>query len=466
MFVSRSESHQHNKKRKSRRMKRLVIINLSMLVIIGALVIIYFFMNTDGTKKQPDASGTVKQQDNGDAPSGNGANPTKEDDSSKKDADKGEDGSSNPSNKGNENIPDKGTDKGSDNGPNNGPTDNNGTGTNTGTDTENGNNTNNGGNPSVEGESKVTLSFVGDILLAASVDSLMKKNGYEYPYAKALPFLTKPDLMAANLETPITERGVPATNKSFVFKGSPKSLPALKEAGFDIVNLANNHTLDQGVEGLLDTVDYLNKVSMPNIGAGHDDAEAFKPVILEAKGISVAYIGLTRVVPVGSWKAEKDRAGVAETYDATRALKAIREAKQQADLVIVMVHWGIERSDNPNAVQKQLAHAYIDAGADLIVGSHPHVLQGFERYKGKWISYSLGNFIFNMTATDKTKDTGVLDAVCTAKGDCSLQFHPMRAVNSQPNPIEGDQAVQLLKRISSISIQSTLDKNGFIKAKE
>ena len=309
------------------------------------------------------------------------------------------------------------------------------------------------------------MSFVGDILLAASVDTLMKKNGYDYPYANVLPFLTKPDLMAANLETPITERGLPATNKSFVFKGSPQSLPALKEAGFDIVNLANNHTLDQGVEGLLDTVNHLDEANIANMGAGRNDTEAFKPVILEAKGVRVAYLGLTRVVPVGSWKAEKDRPGLAETYDATRALKAIRGAKKQADIVVVMVHWGIERSDSPNAVQKELAHAYIDAGADLIIGSHPHVLQGFEQYKGKWISYSLGNFIFNMTVTDKTKDTGVLDAVCTQKGDCSLQFHPMRAVNSQPIPVEGEKAAAILKRLSSLSFKAAVDKDGYVNSK-
>ncbi|MBW7460592.1 CapA family protein, partial [Paenibacillus sepulcri] len=197
----------------------------------------------------------------------------------------------------------------------------------------------------------------------------------------------------------------------------------------------------------------------------NNETEAYAPVYLEAGGISVAYIGLTRVVPEASWKATSDHAGLAETYDSTRGVKAIQEAKKHADLVVVMVHWGIERSDNPNADQKLLAHTYIDAGADLVIGSHPHVLQGFETYKGKWISYSLGNYIFNMTATDKTKDTGVLNAFCTGSGDCTLKFNPMRGVASQPTPLEGEEAQALLKRLSGISLNASINSEGYVSAK-
>ncbi|MFC5651515.1 CapA family protein [Paenibacillus solisilvae] len=494
MYVSRSESHQHNKKRKARRMKRLLVINLIMIGIIGGLVIVYFTLGSkNGAKNAADG---ITQQQTTDKPSVTDDHP-----SSEQHSDDGGDAPANGSNSshqpsdngGGGTAPGTGADAGADNGAVNGKGTDTGSGSNNGAvngpdagtnvnsgtngGTAGGTNANSGSGSGsdpdnsgdaaggLENDNKVTLSFVGDILLAGSVDALMKKNGYEYPYLKALPFLTAPDLTAANLETPITERGVPAPNKSFVFKGSPKSLPAFKQAGFDIVNLANNHTLDQGVEGLFDTINHLGGAKIPNMGAGRNDSEAFKPMILDAKGVRVAYLGLTRVVPVGSWKAEKNRPGLAETYDARRALKAIREAKKQADIVVVMVHWGIERADKPNAVQKELAHAYIDAGADLIIGSHPHVLQGFEQYKGKWISYSLGNFIFNMTATDRTKDTGVLDAVCSQKGDCSLRFHPMRAVNSQPIPLVGDKAAALLKRISGLSFKASLDQDGYINAK-
>jgi len=188
--------------------------------------------------------------------------------------------------------------------------------------------------------------------------------------------------------------------------------------------------------------------------------------VLKAGGVSVAYVGLTHVVPDGSWKAAADKPGLAETYDTTRAVKAIGEAAKLADIVVVMVHWGIERADNPNDLQKRDAHTFIDAGADLVIGSHPHVLQGFETYKGKWISYSLGNYIFNMTKTEKTKDTGVLDAVCTKNGSCGLQFHPMRSAASQPAPLTGEQGTALLRRLSGLSINASVDDDGHIKAKE
>ena len=155
--------------------------------------------------------------------------------------------------------------------------------------------------PEPEPADEIRLAFVGDILLAASVEALMNKNGMAYPYEKALPFLQEPDLTAGNLENPITTRGVPAEDKQYVFKGSPSLLPSLKDAGFDVVSLANNHSMDQGVEGLLDTIAHLDEAGIPNMGAGMDADAAFRPVVLEAKGFSVAYFGLSRVVPDVSW---------------------------------------------------------------------------------------------------------------------------------------------------------------------
>ncbi|RXZ82334.1 CapA family protein [Paenibacillaceae bacterium] len=309
---------------------------------------------------------------------------------------------------------------------------------------------------------KVKLSFVGDILLASSVQQLMKDNGYDYPYAKALDYLTGTDLMAGNLENPITLRGTPAKDKQFVFKGTPDSLPALKNAGFDVVSLANNHTLDQGVEGLLDTMKYLDETGIPHVGGGNNDTEAFAPVILEAKGIKVAYIGVSRVLPVVEWKAGPNLPGVAESYDTTRTVEAIKKAKKQADIVVVMIHWGKEREDMPQQYQGEFGKLFIDSGADLIIGAHPHVLQGFEQYKGKWIVYSLGNFIFNMTKFTRSADTGVLDAECDVNGDCALRFNPMRAVKSQPTPLEGNEAAELFKRLTKISFGVKLDEEGNI----
>ncbi|MGN7456100.1 CapA family protein [Paenibacillus pasadenensis] len=309
----------------------------------------------------------------------------------------------------------------------------------------------------------IRLAFTGDILLAAKVAGLMESEGLDYPFTGAAERLSKPDLTAGNLETPITSRGNPATGKQFVFKGKPAYVKPLKDAGFDVVTLANNHTLDQGVEGLLDTIGHLDDAGLPHVGGGRTDKEAYAPVVLESGGVKVAYLGVSRVLPVVEWKAGPTRAGVAEAYDPARAEEAIRAARKQADLVVVMVHWGRERADQPVDHQRSLARAFIDAGADLIIGAHPHVLQGFELYKGKWIAYSLGNFIFTSNANSNTSETGVLDAVCAKDGRCGLQFHPMKIAQSRPAPVSGEQLAAQLKRLNGISKAATIGADGTVK---
>lgn len=315
----------------------------------------------------------------------------------------------------------------------------------------------------LEGDT-VTLAFVGDILPAARVLELMTKNGYDYPYREAKEILSAADITAGNLESSITNRGTAAEDKQYLFRAPPETLPAIKEAGFDYLSLANNHTLDFGWEGLSDTMDYLDDIELQHSGSGNDDQEAFTPAYIERNGIIVAYIGVTRVVPVTTWKADRNHAGVAEAYTPNRAEAAIKEAKENADLVVVMVHWGEERSEKPIDHQTDLAYRFVDAGADLVVGSHPHVLQGFEAYKGKWIAYSLGNFVFSTTASSKTSETGVLNAECDKAGDCLLKFQPMFATNSQPAPMDALKGKELLERLSSLSFGATVEEDGTVVA--
>ncbi|MEK0312860.1 CapA family protein [Cohnella sp. 56] len=312
----------------------------------------------------------------------------------------------------------------------------------------------------------VTLAFVGDILPASGVGKLMEQHGVDYPFKLAKPILEAADIAAGNLEAPITERGTPAENKTYVFKGKPAYLAGLKNAGLDVVGLANNHTLDQGWEGLSDTMDALDDIKLKHMGSGADDKEAFAPVYMEHGGINVAYIAVSNVVPEGSWKAGPNHPGVAETYDTTRAVAAVKEARKLADIVVVMVHWGNERADTPKKAQFDVGHTLIDAGADLIIGSHPHVLQGFEAYKGKWIAYSLGNFVFTTReGYSKTQDTGILTATCNADGACELKFDPMYAKDSQPRPMEPEQAQALFDRLNKVSYGAAIDSNGLIKAR-
>ena len=313
-------------------------------------------------------------------------------------------------------------------------------------------------------EEPVRIAFVGDILLASSVESLMRREGMDYPFEKAKPYLLEPDLAIGNLENPITTRGTPAENKQYVFKGSPDLLTPLSEAGIDFVALANNHTLDQGVEGLLDTIDHLNEAGIAHAGGGRNDEEAFRPAVFDVKGMSIAIFSVSRVVPEVSWKADKNHPGVAETYDSRRAVAAIEQAREEHDLIIVYAHWGEELSRTPRDIEKKLAREYIDAGADLVVGAHPHVLQGFEYYNGGWIAYSLGNFIFNATKNKETRDTGVLNAVCSKGGGCELAFVPMRAIEpARPEPLDGDERQTMLELLEQLSFGVAIDADGKLR---
>lgn len=318
-----------------------------------------------------------------------------------------------------------------------------------------------------EGEGgKVTLALVGDILPAARVLELMKQNGFDYPFREVKRYLEEADIAAGNLETPITTRGTPAENKSFVFRGTPDTVPALKEAGFDFLSLANNHTLDYGWVGLRDTMGYLDDANLQYAGSGSDDKEAFAPAYIIRDGITVGFVSLTRVVPEVEWKADRNTPGVAEAYSTERAVAAIKDARSNADVVVVMVHWGEERHDTPNQFQKNLAYTFVDAGADLVIGSHPHVLQGFEHYKGKWIAYSLGNFVFSMTSWAKSAETGILQAECGNDGSCGLKLLPLLSKNSQPAPMEPEAGKALLKRISDLSISAYIEEDGTIVARQ
>ncbi|WJH37584.1 CapA family protein [Paenibacillus sp. CC-CFT747] len=241
-------------------------------------------------------------------------------------------------------------------------------------------------------------------------------------------------------------------------------MPPFKEAGFDLVNLANNHILDYGQDALLDTFDNLKKNGIPYVGAGHNSQEAFEPVILDKKGMRIAFLGFSRVVPDNSWKASPNHPGVADTYNYTVPVESIRKAREKADLVVVIAHWGVERQSQAEAYQRDLAHRYIEAGADLIIGGHPHVLQGFEKYKGKWIAYSLGNFIFTTNTVKETLDSMILEASCSKDRQCSLKALPIFTQWAKPVPMQPADAAKLFDRLSKVSYGSRILPDGRITA--
>ncbi|WP_256711190.1 CapA family protein [Paenibacillus sp. FSL H7-0331] len=311
--------------------------------------------------------------------------------------------------------------------------------------------------------SSVKLTFVGDVMFAGNVEQLLIKNGWDYPYRYMKEYLEKADITVANLETPISSRGT-AQSKDYIYRSSPEALPALKDAGIDLVNTANNHILDYGTDALLDTMDALDKVDIKRVGTGRNIDEAYKPVIMERNGIKIAFLGFSRNAPDAGWYAGKQKPGVAETYSTKLPLEAIANAREVADLVVVITHWGIERQDVAAKEQTDLAHKYIDQGADLVVASHPHVLQGFEQYNGKWIAYSLGNFIFTTNAEPMTWETMVLDAECTKDRKCNLQMLPVLTKGAQPVRMPEAEGLKLFERMSRISFNAVVANDGKITA--
>ncbi len=242
----------------------------------------------------------------------------------------------------------------------------------------------------------VRLVFAGDVYLSEHVLSAYDRAGtIRGVVDEALQQkIDDADFFMVNEEFPFSTRGSAAEDKQYTFRVDPERAALLKEMGIDLVTLANNHALDFGTDALLDTCDTLDQAGILHVGAGRNVEEAKRPVIREIKGQKIAFLGASRVFPVSSWRATQANPGMLTAYDPAELEEEIAHVREDCDYIVVYVHWGIERKERPEEYQRTLGKALIDAGADLVIGSHPHVLQGIEYYKGKPIVYSLGNFVF------------------------------------------------------------------------
>jgi len=203
------------------------------------------------------------------------------------------------------------------------------------------------------------------------------------------------DVAVVNLETAVSLRGVPE-DKEYTFRTEPTSLSYLRDhLGVDLVTVANNHSMDYGADAFVDTLDHLDEYGIAYVGGGRNLKEASTPYIVEIQGRKIAVIGASQVAPTMGWYATDSRPGHFMAYDTTLVNAAITAAKEICDFVVVYIHWGNELEPVPKPLQVNSARLMIEAGADAIIGSHPHVVQTFEIYNGKPIVYSLGNFLFN-----------------------------------------------------------------------
>jgi poly-gamma-glutamate synthesis protein (capsule biosynthesis protein) len=241
-----------------------------------------------------------------------------------------------------------------------------------------------------------TLIFAGDVMLSRGVGRKMEAKGdWGYPFRQVSGVLHGADLAYCNLECPISDQGR-NLHHLYSFRADPRALGGLKAAGFTIVSEANNHAYDWGPAALVDTLRRLHAVGIRTVGAGENTLEAHHPTVVDLGGLRVAFLAYVNIDPPEA-AAGVHHPGVA-WLDVEQVLADIRFARNLADLVVVCPHWGIEYATAPTRQQEELARKMIDAGADLIVGSHPHVVQPLKRVGGRWVAYSLGNFVFDQKA--------------------------------------------------------------------
>lgn len=255
----------------------------------------------------------------------------------------------------------------------------------------------------------VSLLFVGDIMLDRGVAYVAKKNtDPNFTFLKSAADLQSADLTIGNLEGPVSSGGV-RSGSIYSFRFDPKVVASLQYAGFDVLSLANNHIFDYGRVALRDTITNLRVAGISSAGAGVDYKEANAPAIREVNGEKFAFLSYTNLYP-SSLKASTTRPGISD-LNSFLVAELIKDLKNQNIFVTILLHWGDEYKKEPNKNQRKLAKILSDAGADLIIGNHPHVTQGVEKIGDTWVAWSLGNFVFDQSFSKDTMQSIALGVV-------------------------------------------------------
>lgn len=314
----------------------------------------------------------------------------------------------------------------------------------------------------------ITMAFAGDILFA---DNSVPINKYD-SVGKGVDGILSENLlekmrgvhiMMLNNEFAYSTRGSKIPDKTYTFRAHPDRVNILHDMGVDIVSLANNHSLDYGQDALLDTFDVLDQAGIPYVGAGKDINRAKAAIYLEAEDYTIGFLSASRVIYAMDWYATEDRPGMLGTYDPEILLKEIEEAREKCDYLVVFVHWGIEGDNYPQEYQKNLGRAYIDSGADIVIGAHPHVVQGFEYYKGKPIVYSLGNFWFS----SYNRESALLQVTINPDHTVETKILPVFTGNCYTYLSEDEKEIkEYYKFMEKLSFDIDISSNGVIKERE
>lgn len=313
----------------------------------------------------------------------------------------------------------------------------------------------------------VEITIAGDLCLAEDgyvLDEYDKTGNLENCISpELLNIMNETDIFYLNHEYCISNRGTPLSGKYYTFRANPSRMELLKEMSTDLVSLANNHIYDYGEDALIDTTDLLNQASIPYVGGGINIKDAKRPVYYIINGIKIGFVAASN--------AEKNRytpqatdtsGGILLAYDTTEYNDVIRQASKECDYLIAYIHWGTEDSNHLNKDQQKWGSEFLDSGADIVVGGHPHVLQGMEYIDGKPVIYSLGDFWFN----NETKYTGLLQIQISSDGLEELSFVPCLQKDYKTQYLSDvDDQKELFQFLESLSVNVDIDENGIITEK-
>lgn len=335
----------------------------------------------------------------------------------------------------------------------------------------------------------------GTVRIVAGGDVYLEHGRNNAPFAALRECLAGADIFFFNLEAPITARSSPVPDRVGAMKMEPGVISQIVDSGVHIVSLAHNHTLDYGVEGLLETLEVLRQHGIPYVGAGVNATEAYGPRLLEVQETRVGFLALTTNFPFDWYKATDRQGGIAgvsvQTFycpdwqtgkeqpgwppiivtktvveDLTRVCTEVRKLKHTAEVVLVSCHWGVPGSTEVHGYQREIGHALVEAGADVVIGHHPHVIQGIERYRGGLICYSLANLVFHTASflVEEAKRKGfdlsaimgsdslLLELMVREKRIDSVRVLPLVFdPHESPRPASGEEAKKILARVVSLS---------------
>lgn len=312
----------------------------------------------------------------------------------------------------------------------------------------------------------VTITFAGDILLDPNYagTATLIQNGGDIDKVIAPDLIAEmqaADIMMLNNEFTYSDRGEPLEEKQYTFRAKPAYVSYLYDLGVDIVSLANNHTYDYGEPAFLDTLQTLKDAGMPFVGAGANLEEAAAPVYFIVNDMKIAFVSATQIERLDNPDtkgATETTPGVFRCWNVEKLLQTVEKAKTESDFVIVYIHWGTENQEEIDWAQDKQAHELAEAGADLIIGDHPHVLQKIEIINDVPVIYSLGNFWFN----SRPIDTGMVKVTLTADGLQSYQFIPCLQSNCRTTLLSGEEKERVLGEMRRMSEGVQIDAEGYV----